>query len=78
MAVRRTIDEGCEDVLPVLLDQVVDVTENSAGIAVSKSCYAGVGMWKGAAVCGERGILLDIPHGENEKCRERRGSLTAS
>jgi len=47
LAVRRTIDEGCEDVLPVLLDQVVDVTENSARIAVSKSAMRVLGCGRG-------------------------------
>ena len=35
---RRTIDECCEDILPVLLDQVVDVAKDSAVKALLAVC----------------------------------------
>ena len=55
-----TIDERVENVLPVLLDQVVDVPENSAVQAVSAHFF-----WLLARSYIDRaGHTEDLPHSE--------------
>ena len=77
---RRTIDQCVEDVLPVLLDQVVDVTKDSAGIAVSRvlqSAVCGVVARRREAADGGADCLGDLPHGENSRGEIGRSPLTA-
>ena len=76
----RTIDEGVENVFPVLLDQIVDVSENSAGLKLARfSCnieFQGLGICSFECLLGclfgseqyrrggVQGEGTDLPHGE--------------
>ena len=58
---RFTIDEGVDDELPVLLDQVVDISENSAIAGLSARCL--LSCLELLPKCG----AVDLPHGESVK-----------
>lgn len=54
-----TIDERVENVLPVLLDQIVDVPENSAAQACQRASLR-----CSLRAVGRAGQTADLPHGE--------------